>query len=327
MKNNKLKYALSVMMTMLFGAPALLAQETVASDSTFWDNTFGLMLIVGVAVIVIAAFITILRMFYSLMKVQQMQYMKDAGMDMKEIQKKLKEETASNQMLKSLTGAVPLEQEKDVLLDHDYDGIGELDNPLPPWWVALFWITIIFSVIYWGYYHTFEKGLNQAEEYVAEMEAAEAAVSNYLSEKGEAVDENTVVFVTDESALARGKEIYDSKCVACHLADLGGNTIGPNLVDDYWLHGGSIKDIFKTIKYGVVEKGMQSWESQIGAADIQKVASYIKSMAGTTPANPKDPQGELYVEEEAAPAEEGGEETPAEEGATEEGTEETGDSE
>jgi cytochrome c oxidase cbb3-type subunit 3 len=303
MKNNKFKYALSVMLTMLMGTPALLAQAT-SSGPAFWDDTFGIMLIVGAAMVVIAAFIAVLRMFYSLMNLQKRQYLKEAGLETSEIEKQLKDETASNQLLKSLTAAVPLEQEKDILLDHDYDGIRELDNPLPPWWVALFWITIIFAVIYWGYYHTFDKGMNQAEEYAYEMETAEDAVANFLSEKGESVDESSVTALTDEPALTRGKEIYDSKCVACHNIDGGGNTIGPNLTDNYWIHGGSIQDIFKTVKYGVPEKGMLSWETQLGPADIQKVSSYIKSLVGTIPADPRAPQGELYVEEavEEAPA-------------------------
>jgi len=299
MKNIKFKYALSVVAAMLLGVPVLIAQGTTYAQPAFWDDTFGIMLIAGAAIVVVAAFVTILRMFYSLMNLQEMQYLKDAGMDVKEIQKKMKAEKPSTKVLKSLTKAVPLSKEKDILLDHDYDGIGELDNPLPPWWVALFWITIIFAVVYWGYYHAFDKGPGQEEMYATEMEAAEAAVANYLNEQGEVVDENSVVTLTDASALARGKEIYDSKCVACHLSDGGGNNIGPNLTDNYWIHGGSIQDIFSTIKYGVVEKGMLAWETQLGPADMQKVASYVKSLVGTTPANPKAPQGELYVEETA----------------------------
>lgn len=299
MKNIKFKYALSVVAAMLLGVPVLIAQGTTYAQPAFWDDTFGIMLIAGAAIVVVAAFVTILRMFYSLMNLQEMQYLKDAGMDVKEIQKKMKAEKPSTKVLKSLTKAVPLSKEKDILLDHDYDGIGELDNPLPPWWVALFWITIIFAVVYWGYYHAFDKGPGQEEMYATEMEAAEAAVANYLNEQGEVVDENSVVTLTDASALARGKEIYESKCVACHLSDGGGNNIGPNLTDNYWIHGGSIQDIFSTIKYGVVEKGMLAWETQLGPADMQKVASYVKSLVGTTPANPKAPQGELYVEETA----------------------------
>ena len=126
MKNNKFKYALSVMLTMLMGTPALFAQET-SSGPAFWDNTFGLMLIVGAAIVIIAAFVTVLRMFYSLMNLQKRQYLKDAGIEVSEIDKQLKDERASNQILKNLTAAVPLEQEKDILLDHDYDGIKELE--------------------------------------------------------------------------------------------------------------------------------------------------------------------------------------------------------
>lgn len=321
MKNKKLKYALTVVLATIVGFPALLAQATTTSTPAFWDDTFGIMVIAGAAIVVVAAFVTVLRMFYSLMKLQQMQYMKEAGMDMKEIQKKFRDETASTQMIKSLTKAVPLEKEKDILLDHDYDGIKELNNPLPPWWVALFWITIIFAAIYWGYFHTLDKGMGQEEQYTTEMEAAEAALTNYLNEQGASVDENSVVALTDESALARGAEIFASKCIPCHNVDGGGNSIGPNLTDQYWINGGGIKNIFTTIKYGVVEKGMQSWETQLGSADIQKVASFVLSLQGTTPADPKAPQGELYVEEpvqEEAPATEGTD------GTTTEGTQDGG---
>ena len=188
------------------------------------------------------------------------------------------------------------DDEKDLLLDHEYDGIQELNNKLPPWWVGLFWITIIFAVIYFPYYHIFS-GWTSASEYKAEMAAAKADVDTYLKESGGAVTEEDVTLMTGDADLAAGQETYATNCVSCHLAD-GGGVVGPNLTDKFWLHGGGIKDVFKTIKYGIPEKGMISWKSSLSPVQIQQVASYILvKLQGTTPANPKAPQGDEYIPE------------------------------
>ena len=113
------------------------------------------------------------------------------------------------------------------------------------------------------------------------------------------VDENTVVYLTDATSLGEGKKIFTTICAACHLAD-GGGSVGPNLTDDYWLHGGGIKDIFKTIKYGWPEKGMKSWKDDYTPVQIAQLASYVKSLHGTKPGKPKEPQGVLYEEKAAA---------------------------
>jgi cytochrome c oxidase cbb3-type subunit 3 len=203
----------------------------------------------------------------------------------------------------NFNAAVSIEREKDVLLDHDYDGIQELDNSLPPWWKYGFYITIIFAVIYFFRFQIAHTGPGSREEFLTEMAQGEADKAAYLAKAGSQVDENSVTRLTDETSLAAGKEIFTKNCTPCHLID-GGGLVGPNLTDDYWLHGGSIKDIFKTIKYGYQEKGMKSWKDDFSPVQIQQVASYVKSLHGTKPANPKAPQGELYVEAgaPAAPA-------------------------
>lgn len=199
-------------------------------------------------------------------------------------------------LLESLTGTKPLEQEADLLLDHDYDGIHELDNDLPPWWVWGFYITIAYAIIYSIFFFGTGAIPRSDIEYANEMEAEQAKVEAYLAATGGAVDESNVVLLTDAAALDAGKEIFAANCVACHLAD-GGGIVGPNLTDEYWIHGGSIADVFKTIKYGVPAKGMIPWEDQLGPVAMQQVASYVLSLQGTTPANPKAPEGDKYVPE------------------------------
>ncbi len=188
------------------------------------------------------------------------------------------------------------DDEKDLLLSHSYDGIQELNNKLPPWWVGLFYVTIIFAVIYFPYYHIFS-GWTSAKEYETEMATAKAATDAYVKEHGGSVTEEDVTVLTDEASLAAGAKTFATNCVACHAAD-GGGGVGPNLTDKYWLHGGGIKDVFKTIKYGVPEKGMIAWKASLSPVQIQQVASFIeKKLQGTTPAKPKDPQGEEYTGE------------------------------
>jgi len=223
---------------------------------------------------------------------------------------KVVEVAEEKSILQSLTGTKPLEQEADLLLDHDYDGIKELDNDLPPWWVWGFYITIGYAIIYTIFFFGTGAIPNSSDEYANEMEAEQAKVDAYLAATGGAVDENTVVLLTDAASLEAGAKIFAANCVACHLAD-GGGLVGPNLTDEYWIHGGSIANVFTTIKYGVPAKGMIPWEDQLGPVAMQQVASYVLSLQGTTPATPKAPEGDKYVPEDAAPAVDA--EAPAEE--------------
>ncbi len=196
----------------------------------------------------------------------------------------------------NMTDAVPVEDEEEILTDHDYDGIQELDNNLPPWWVMGFYITIACAVVYIGYYEVYLGGNISKKEYQAEMKAAEEAKEAYLAALGNSIDESNVEILVDASAIAKGKDIYDGNCVACH-GGAGEGGVGPNLTDEYWLHGGGIKEVFSTIKYGVPAKGMIPWEDQLTPPQMQQVASYIMTLKGTNPPNPKEPQGEVWVEE------------------------------
>lgn len=197
-------------------------------------------------------------------------------------------------------GVALTEEKKILIVDHEYDGIHELDNRMPPWLQFLFVGTIFFAFVYVIYYHSGFGDLQQAE-LDKEIAQAEVAKKAYLEKVGASIDENSVTLLEDAGILKEGQTIYQEKCAACHGAD-GGGVVGPNLTDEYWLHGGGVKNVFKSIKYGIPEKGMISWEKQLSPTDIQKVSSYVISLKGTKPANAKEPQGELYTEDGTAPA-------------------------
>ncbi len=195
---------------------------------------------------------------------------------------------------KVLVDAVPLEREAEIMTDHEYDGIKELDNNLPPWWLWSFYASIVFAVVYLLNYHVFKTSDLQAEEYEKSVIEQDKQIAEYLKSMKLNVDENTVVLLTEASDINAGKGIFNAKCVACH-GKSGEGVIGPNLTDDYWLKGGDVKSIFTTIKYGT-NKGMQAWKDELNPIEMQQVTSFIKSIRGTV-TDGKEPQGELYVEE------------------------------
>lgn len=202
-----------------------------------------------------------------------------------------------------LNDRVEEEKEKDILLDHDYDGIQELDNNLPPWWKYGFYLTIVSGVLYIGYYH-FLGGPNQVEELNRKIAKAEVEIAEYMANQKNLIDETSVTFLTGKEDLIKGRELFLSKCKVCHGEEGQGSGIAPNLTDEYWIHGGSISNIFSTIKYGVTGKGMQSWKNEFSALEIAQITSFIKSLEGTNPANAWEPQGEKYVEETETKVEE-----------------------
>lgn len=213
----------------------------------------------------------------------------------------IKKETSWQAWWDKVNSFRPIKEEAQIDLGHNYDGIRELDNRLPPWWLYGFYVTIVFAGIYlWRYHVVHSAPLSQQELQIA-LEKAEKEKEAYLKLAANKVDENTVVYLEDATAMLEGKKIYTANCAACHGPD-GGGTVGPNFTDEYWIHGGSIQDIFKTVKYGVPEKGMKSWKDDLSPVQMAQVSSYIKSMKGTKATNPKEPQGELYAEPEAAPA-------------------------
>ncbi len=196
---------------------------------------------------------------------------------------------------KFFTKAVAVEKEADIMLDHNYDGIRELDNSLPPWWKYGFIFTIVVAFIYIGYFHAFGSGKNPTEEYADEMEKARIEKEVYEANNKDKVDEKNVP-MADANGIKAGQALFEANCVACHLKD-GGGIVGPNLTDDYWLHKGSLNDIYKTIKMGYPDKGMQPWNGQFTPMQISQISSYIKTLRGTKPAVAKTPQGDLYTED------------------------------
>tara|TARA_R110002049_G_scaffold252279_1_gene427498 strand:- start:1391 stop:2266 length:876 start_codon:yes stop_codon:yes gene_type:complete len=199
-------------------------------------------------------------------------------------------------MYAKLLGSKSMEEEHEIILDHNYDGIQELDNDLPPWWVYLFYAGIIFAVVYLARFHVFND-YNQITEYEQEVAAAKIEIEAYKKTAKGLVDANTVELLTDAADISAGKKIYGTSCVACHLSD-GGGSIGPNLTDEYWILGGGIKNVFNTISEGGRNgKGMVAWKQILKPLERAQVASYVLSMQGTTPANPKAAEGEIWVEE------------------------------
>jgi cytochrome c oxidase cbb3-type subunit 3 len=202
-------------------------------------------------------------------------------------------------ILKALTKSTPLENENELLLQHDYDGIKELDNTLPPWWVYLFYLTIVFAVVYLLRFHVMG-GDTQEMELKNEIAQSKIEVAEYLKTAPDLMDEKTVTLLTDPASLAEGKTIYTTNCVACHRADAGGQ-IGPNLTDDQWILGGGIKNVFHTLMNGGRDgKGMISWKGTLKPKEMQKVASYVLSLHGSNPKDPKPSEGEVWVDEAAA---------------------------
>jgi cytochrome c oxidase cbb3-type subunit III len=199
---------------------------------------------------------------------------------------------------KLFTRAVPVAREADVMLDHDYDGIRELDNALPPWWKYGFYITIVTGFIYIFNFHVFGSGKNPTQEYAAEMNQARIEKELFEANNKDKIDENNVP-MADETGLARAKEIYNAKCWSCH-GKLGEGGAGPNLTDDYWLHKGSLNDIYRSVKVGYPEKGMQSWANDYTPKEMSFLAGYIKTMHGTNPPGAKAAQGELYAKSRCA---------------------------
>jgi cytochrome c oxidase cbb3-type subunit 3 len=278
------------------------AQEATTPAKTFWDDPFTHPLLPLYAVTALA-FITVVLVIvvalYMLKLLNIMAQQAEAENAAKKGIAYVKPVSWWEKMWDNLNAAVPTAQEETIALDHNFDGIRELDNHLPPWWKWLFYATIIWAVIYLSVYHIAGSLPLSVDEYENELAKAEEQSRIYkASQPAAVIDENALTFTNDEAIIAKGKIVFVGNCVACHRNDGGGNSIGPNLTDNYWLHGGGIKNVFTTIKNGVVEKGMPAWGKAMSPQDVRDVAFYIMSLQGSQPQNGKAPQGELYVPEQ-----------------------------
>lgn len=206
----------------------------------------------------------------------------------------VKVEKKEKSIIEKLNASIEIEREEEIMMEHEYDGIRELDNDLPPWWRYGFYLTIVVSVVYLIHYHVADTGDLQLAEYNKEVALGKAEVEAFMKNAAGNVDETTVKMM-EGADLETGQTLFVSNCAACHGKQAEGG-VGPNLADKYWLHGGSLSDIFKSIKYGWADKGMKSWKEDFSPVQIAQITSYIKSIVGSNPANGKAPQGDLFDE-------------------------------
>lgn len=193
-----------------------------------------------------------------------------------------------------LMGLHALEKEQELLIEHEYDGIQELNNPIPLWFNAMFYASIVFAIGYLLVYHVFHWAPLQDEEYRIEMAKAEIEKQEWLAQSANNIDETNVEVNADPAIISSGFALYTANCAVCH-GGAGEGGIGPNLADDYWIHGGEIGEVFAVIKYGVIDKGMIPWEQSLTPAQMAELSNYILTLRGTNPPNPKEPQGEQVV--------------------------------
>lgn len=281
----------------LFATPAF-AQHSTATES-FWSDPFShpmlsyyLVVVFGVITVALmfGTMVYLVRVIKFLVRQNEMARAEKAGI------KYVKPLSWFEKFWQDINASVPVAKEQDIDLGHSYDGIRELDNHLPPWWKGLFYGCVIWGIGYLILYHVTDSlplSINEYEHEVAKADEASKALK--ASKPAEVIDENSLVYSADADLIGKGKTVFTANnCSSCHRADGGGNTIGPNLTDKYWLHGGSVKEIFSTVNKGVIEKGMPAWGKVMSVADVRNVTFYIMSLQGSNPANAKAPQGEPY---------------------------------
>ncbi len=287
-----------VIASLLMSASTLVAfaQEPMSAEKTWVDDPV-LPLYIVMAAIVVMTILVLITGIYMIRVV-------NIYADQSARERAVKQGVAFKQrpgwwsrLSRQMHDYVPIEEESKIELDHNFDGIKELDNHLPPWWKWLFYVTIVWAVIYFVIYHVSDTYPLMIQEYDQEMsDAADQMRKLKASQPQEAIDENSLTFTADAVIIGKGKDVFSTmNCGSCHRPDGGGNAIGPNLTDEFWIHGGEIKQVFNTIKNGAVEKGMPAWGKSLSPSDVRNVAFYVMSLQGTQPPNPKAPQGDKYM--------------------------------
>lgn len=296
-----MKRLFSTLLILLLSLVTLLAQSTAEPvTSPVWDDPYilfyaavGFMFIVILLVLTVAVYM--LKVINIMAKNAQMERATQEGKVYKA------EPSLWEKIWQSANNFVPVEKEATILLDHNYDGIRELDNHLPPWWTYLFIGTIIWGVIYLFAYHITDSLPLSISEYDNEVAVANDQIKKRkAAAPGIQIDESNVLATTDASDLKDGKSIFTSICASCHRTD-GGGDIGPNLTDDYWKHGGSMTDVYKVVKNGVTGTNMVAWGGTMSAEKMRNVSSYLLTLVGTNPVNGKKPEGTLFKAEPLAP--------------------------
>lgn len=303
----RLKIIAATFLVFLFaGTTNVFAQAATTTEPSFWSDPLNspqlpyylTLTMVGVTILLI-----IVVLFYIMRVLNIMIRQAEEERAIRLGQPVRVHQTWWEKFWQQLNDSVPVSQEKDIDLGHNYDGIRELDNHLPPWWTGLFYATIIWGLIYLVVYHVTNNLPLSRDEYENELtQAAEQAKILQASQPQEVIDANTLEYKADKDLIANGQKVFMSNnCGSCHRNDGGGNGIGPNLTDNYWIHGGLVKNIFTTIDKGVVEKGMPAWGKVMSPKDVRDVAFFVMSLQGTNPPDAKAPQGDLF-KPETAPA-------------------------
>lgn len=291
-----MKYFFIIPLMLLGSITRLFAQSVAEASTSIWDDPmFTFYVVVGfifmLAILVLLVAVYMLRVLNYMNQQAAQERAERLGIPY------VPEPTFWEKLWQQSNDFVPVEKEASITLDHNYDGIKELDNHLPPWWTGLFLGTIAFAIVYLLFYHVFNTLPSQQAEYDTEVAIAQEQLKKLQAANPvAAIDETNVETTTDALALAEGKQIFLNTCASCHRKD-GGGDIGPNLTDDYWKHGGTVKDIFKTVRHGVQGTNMIAWEGVISPEKMKNVSSYVLTLRGTNPANPKKPEGDLVKPE------------------------------
>lgn len=284
------KKILSLTLLLSLASSSLFAQT--ATDQAATGNSFGnwdVYLFVGVVILLFIVILVLVRTLFVLMGIK-----KTAKVNADGTQAKVRT------WFQKFNETVPIEDEDSLDMSHNYDGIRELDNKVPSWWNWAFIAGVVFAIVYLYRMFISETLPNQFQELAQANEVAATEKLAWLKKGANNVDENNVKML-GAAEIADGAALYAKNCVACH-GDKGQGGVGPNLTDDYWIHKGSIKDVFYTIKYGWAEKGMKSWKEDFSPVQIAQLASFVKTLHGTNPPGAKDKQGELFTEEAATVA-------------------------